>query len=85
MFDKHSFVGIDSHILLTKKGNMRNFHYEVKIDFAYSTGGGVGKPKTEKEIQAEALSLMQHILETRKTQPKWFKVKKEYIKNGRSQ
>ena len=33
---------------------MRNFHYEVKIDFAYSTGGGVGKPKTEKEIQAEA-------------------------------
>ena len=63
---------------------MRNFNYKVEIDFGYSTGGGIGKPKTNKEIQAEALSLMQHILDTRKTQPKWFKILKAYKKNGRS-
>jgi hypothetical protein len=62
---------------------MRNFNYEVKIDFGYSTGGG-GANKTNKEIQEEALCLMEHILKERKTQPKWFKIKKEYIKNGRS-
>ena len=63
---------------------MRNFNYKVEIDFGYSTGGGIGKPKTNKEIQAEALSLMQHILDTRKTPPKWCKIIKEYKKNGRS-
>tara|TARA_R110000796_G_scaffold230088_1_gene347683 strand:+ start:42 stop:233 length:192 start_codon:yes stop_codon:yes gene_type:complete len=62
---------------------MRNFNYEVKINFEYSTGG-IGANKTNKEIQEEALSLMEHVLKERKTQPKWFKIKKEYIKNGRS-
>jgi hypothetical protein len=52
--------------------------------FPVTIYGGGGANKTNKEIQEEALCLMEHILKERKTQPKWFKIKKEYIKNGRS-
>ena len=64
--------------------NFNTFNKIMSSFLVIATSESTFKNKTNKEIQEEALSLMEHVLKERKTQPKWFKIKKEYIKNGRS-